>query len=235
MVIKAVFFDWFDTLAHYEPPRQELYIQALHEFGVEVSVKELMLGIQAADKYFLDENARSPVEKREPQEQAEVYMHYQSMVLTKAGVKAERELLLKLMKKMQQLFQGLNFVLFDDVLSTLDTLKARRLILGLLTNASKNMLAFQSKLGLEPYLNFVITSREVGADKPEPPIFLAALERAGVRAPEAIYVGDHYQTDVIGAKGVGIKPVLLDRYNLYPEVSDCPRIRNLTGLAQLIR
>ncbi len=234
-MIKAVFFDWFDTLAHYEPPRQQLYSQALREFGIEVPSRELTFGIQAADKYFLEESARSPVEQRNKQEQAEVYLQYQSVVLTKAGVKAERELLLKLMKRMQQQFQGISLVIFDDVLPTLKTLKEKRLTLGLLTNASKNIISLQSKLGLEPYLNFVITSREVGADKPEPPIFLAALERANVKASEAIHVGDHYNVDVMGAKGVGIKPILLDRYNLYPEVNDCPRIRNLTELAQYVK
>jgi len=74
----------------------------------------------------------------------------------------------------------------------------------------------------------------VGADKPEPAIFLAALERAGVNAAEAVHVGDQYKLDVVGARGVGINPILIDRYDLYPEVSDCPRIRSLTELAQYL-
>ena len=75
-----------------------------------------------------------------------------------------------------------------------------------------------------------LPAQEVGADKPEPPIFLAALERARVNAQEAIYVGDQYQRDVVGARGVGITPVLIDRHDLVSEVSDCPRIH---GLAEL--
>ncbi|MEK0338355.1 MAG: HAD-IA family hydrolase, partial [Nitrosopumilus sp.] len=75
---------------------------------------------------------------------------------------------------------------------------------------------------------------EVGTDKPEPPIFLAALQRAGVNASEAVHVGDQYKLDVIGARGVGITPVLIDRYDLYPEVSDCPRIHRLTELAEYL-
>jgi putative hydrolase of the HAD superfamily len=76
----------------------------------------------------------------------------------------------------------------------------------------------------------MVTSREVGANKPEPAIFLAALERAGVSAPEAVYVGDQYQTDVLGARGVGIKPILIDRFDLESEASDCPRIHSLMEL-----
>ncbi len=233
-MIKAVFFDWFNTLVHYEPPRQELYTRILQELGISVTLKKLMLGIQSADKYFLEENARLAVAQRNPQEQAEVHIRYQNIVLTGAGIKAERELSLKLMKRMMQLFQGLKMVIFDDVIPTLKNLKERGLTTGLLTNASKNVLALQSELGLEPYLNFVITSKEAGADKPEPPIFLAALERAGVKASESVHVGDHYNVDVTGARGVGIQPILLDRYNLCPEVSDCPRIHSLTELVQYI-
>ncbi|GAI20722.1 unnamed protein product, partial [marine sediment metagenome] len=86
--------------------------------------------------------------------------------------------------------------------------------------------------GLEPYLDFVVTSKEAGADKPSPPIFLAALGKAGVNASEAVHVGDQYKFDVIGARGIGISPILIDRYDIYPEVSDCPRIHSLTELAQ---
>ena len=61
-----------------------------------------------------------------------------------------------------------------------------------------------------------------------------ALERAGVRASEAVYVGDQYETDVVGARGGGINPVLIDRYDLLTKVSDCPRIHSLTELLNTI-
>ncbi|MFC2016812.1 HAD family hydrolase [Chloroflexota bacterium] len=234
-MIKAVFFDWFNTLAYYEPPREELQSQALHEFGIEVLPSKLLPSILAADKYFFDENARSPVGKRSPEEKAEVYTRYQNTILTEAGVKIDRGLLLKIMKRVEQLFAGIAFALFDDVLSILKTLKERKLILGLLTNLDKDMNPICCELGLEPYLDFVVTSGEVGVDKPEPPIFLAALQQAGVNASEAIHVGDQYKLDVVGARGVGIAPILIDRYDLYSEVSDCPRIHNLTELAGYLR
>ncbi len=91
------------------------------------------------------------------------------------------------------------------------------------------------KLGIEPYLDFVATSEEAGANKPEPPIFLLALERARVDAREAVYVGDQYRTDVLGARGVGIRPVLIDRSGLMPGVSDCTRIRSLTELDRCLQ
>ncbi|MBA7472628.1 (S)-2-haloacid dehalogenase 4A [subsurface metagenome] len=133
---------------------------------------------------------------------------------------------------MTEQFKSVTFALFDDVLSTLKTLKQQNFILGLLTNLDRDMVSICRELGLEPYLDFVVTAKEAGADKPSPPIFLAALDKAGVNASEAVHVGDQYKLDVIGARAIGINPILVDRYDIYPEVSDCPRIHSLTELAQ---
>ena len=190
-----------------------------------------MRGILVADQYVFEENAKSPVTERNPEEQVKVYIHYPKAILTEAGAKAPGDLPLKVMKRVMEQFKGVAFALFDDVLSTLKALKQQNFILGLLTNLAGDMVSICRQLGLEPYLDFVVTSKEAGADKP-PPIFLAVLGKAGVNASEAVHVGDQYKFDVIGARAVGINPILIDRYDIYPEVSDCPRIHSLTELAQ---
>lgn len=231
-MIKAIFFDWFNTVAHYDPPREELHSQACHEFGVEVSPDALIRGLLAADKFFFKENSNSQIGNRSQEEQAEIYYRYEVILLTEVGVKANKELILKIMDRAHKLFKGVRFALFDDVVPTMKTLKERNLILGLLTNATKDMISVYRELGLEPYIDVVVTSEEVGNDKPRPPIFLAALERAGVNASEAIHVGDQYQVDIVGARGVGISPILLDRHDFSPEVTDCPRIRTLPEVVE---
>ena len=233
-MIKAIFFDWFNTLARYEPPREELHSQVLHGFGIELSPDKLIPAVLVADRYFFEENAISPVGKRSREEQAEAYIHYTEIMLNEVGVKPSKELLLDIFKKGQRLFGALKFILFDDTLPTLKTLKERKFILGSLTNYDKDMASICHELGVDPYLDFVVTSGEVGVDKPRPPIFLKALEKANVEASEAVHVGDQYQIDVTGARGVGITPILIDRYNLYPEVTDCRRIKSLTELAQFL-
>ena len=57
-----------------------------------------------------------------------------------------------------------------------------------------------------PYLDLVVTSGEVGMEKPHPPIFHEALRRAGVEAGDAAHVGDQLSSDVDGARNVGIQP-----------------------------
>ena len=233
-MIKVVFFDWFNTLAHYEPPRHRLHSQACRESGIDISPDAIVRGVLLADEYFFEENIKSPVEKRAPEEKNEVYTRYQEMVLTEAGVKFTREQLMQVMAKVHQLFKGVGWALFDDVISTLEALKQRNLILGMLTNASKDLVSVYHQLGLEPYLDFVVTSEEAGSDKPRPPIFLMALERSGATASEVIHVGDQYRIDIVGARGVGISPVLIDRLNLHPGFTECLRIRTLAEIIEYV-
>jgi len=233
VLVKAVFLDWFNTLARFEPSRQELYGRAFKECGIELPPREIMRGILTADLYYFEENAKSPVEKRSPEEQAKVYIHYPQAILTEAGIEVSQELPLKIIKIVFQQFKGVTFVLFDDVLSTLKTLKQQNFILGLLTNM-KEVNSICRRLGLEPYLDFVASSGEIGVDKPDPRFFLAALKQAALEPQEAVHVGDQYKIDIEGARRVGITPILIDRYDLYPEVSDCPRIHSLTEVAQYL-
>jgi len=235
-LIKAVFLDWFHTLAKYEPPREELQSQALGESGIHLSPQQILPGLMLADKGYFEENAISPIRERSPEEQARIFFRYQQTILTEAKVSPPLSpaILEKVMRRLRELHQGMSFALFDDVLPSLKGLQERHLTLGLLTNLDMEMQSICRGLGLEPYLDFIVTSGEVGSDKPNPLIFLAALERAGVRAAEVVHVGDQYQIDVVGARGVGITPVLIDRYNLNPDVSDCVRIASLSELGQYL-
>jgi len=229
---KAVFFDWFNTLAQYYPPREEIHANACREVGIEVAEGKLSRGLLLADQFYVDENARSPIKQRSLQEQMEVYAQYGCIVLKEAGVEISDEMALRIMQKLAGAFSKFDFVLFDDVLPTFEGLKQRGLVLGLISNIDRDIMPSCQELGLASYLDFVVTSREVGSEKPHSPIFLAALQLAGVEASEAMYVGDHYNTDVVGARKIGMEGVLLDRYGLFKEVTDCPPIKTLAELVQ---
>ena len=229
-MIKAIFFDWFNTLAHYHPPREELESQALKELGFDVSPKSISYGLYLADKHMYEENARLPIRQRSQEEQHRLYTGFHRIILKETGIDATDDQVLNLMLRMLQLNNSLKFILFDDVSAALKVLKARGLKLGLLTNLQSEVNSMCRELGIADYLDFTVTSVEVGADKPQPPIFLKALQLAHVNAAEAIHVGDQYQNDVIGARRVGISPILLDRADYYVEITDCPRIRSLSEI-----
>jgi len=229
-LIKAVFFDWFNTLAFYDPPREVLHSQVLHKFGIDVTPSKLFPGIMAADKYFFTEVSRSSLTKRSPEEQAKAYIHYAEVMFDTTGCKVSKELLPQIIKEWPQIFKDTKFVLFDDVLTNLKNLKERQLVLGLITNAKKDAISVYDKLGLKPYLDFIVTSEEAKTDKPDPAIFQLALEKAGVVSSAAIHVGDQYDVDIVGARRAGVTPVLIDRFDLYTEIKDCIRIRALAEL-----
>ena len=231
---KAVFFDWYNTLVYYKPARHQVFSKAFQEFGIELATKDVIRGIFAADRYYLKENAKLPLKKRSPQEQFQVYLYYPKAILAEAQVEEPEGLLRKVLQTADEQMKKANFVLFDDVLSTLQSLKDSKKVLGLLTNATRSAISVHRDLGVEPYLDFIVTSEEAGADKPEPPMFLAALEHAGVEASEAVHIGDQYELDVAGARGVGITPVLIDRYDVYPEITDCHRVNHLSELYQYL-
>ena len=224
---KAIFFDWFNTLACYDPPREELHSQILREFDIDVAPLKLMPGILVADKYFFAEVSRLPMVKRTPEEQARAHMRYAEIMLNEAGKEADPGLLLQIIKQWPKVFNKTRFVLFDDVLATMETLKQRGLVLGLITNATKQAVSAYRDLGLEPYLDIVITSEEAKTDKPDPAIFKLALQKADVNSSESVFVGDQYDVDVVGARRADITPIMIDRYDLYPEITDCPRIKSL--------
>ena len=69
-----------------------------------------------------------------------------------------------------------------------------------------------------------------GVEKPDPRLFLLALERLGAAPGEAAARRGLLHVDVVGARAAGIRPVLLDEAGLYPD-ADCPRVRSLAELA----
>ena len=91
-----------------------------------------------------------------------------------------------------------------------------------------------ASLGLMEFLDFTVTSGEVGAEKPSPPIFLKALDKAGASPEESIHVGDQLTSDIEGAEGVGINPVLLDRDGNHRGYTQHPRIEGLSELPDVL-
>ena len=63
---------------------------------------------------------------------------------------------------------------------------------------------------------------------------MAALERATVAPEEAVHVGDQHRSDVLGARAVGIHPVLIDRGGWHANVNDCTKIATLDELAPVL-
>lgn len=119
---------------------------------------------------------------------------------------------------------------FPDVVPTFSAVREAGLKQGVISDWGSDLLGILTHLGLTEYLDFVVSSAVVGWAKPHPEIFLHALARAGVEPGDALYVGDFYVNDILGARSVGIHPVLIDREGTAPPV-DCSVISTLAEIA----
>lgn len=84
--------------------------------------------------------------------------------------------------------------------------------LGIVTNNSTiEQIDKLRALNIASYFDTVVISEDVGVTKPDPKIFSIALERIGALAQEAVFIGDNWTNDIIGARNVGMAAVWLDR------------------------
>jgi putative hydrolase of the HAD superfamily len=117
--------------------------------------------------------------------------------------------------------------------ATLHALGRRGYRLGAVSNSDGRVAELLEEVRLAPAFEVIIDSHHVGVEKPDPRIFEIALARFGGAAFEAIYVGDFYAVDVLGARRAGVEPVLFDPLRL-SRVTDCPVIHNLEDLHSLL-
>lgn len=121
--------------------------------------------------------------------------------------------------------------LYEEALSVLELL-AQQYTLGALTNGNADIY----KTDAAEYFDFAFLAEDIGASKPHPDMFHAALEKAGVSAREIVHVGDDPVHDVRGAQDVGIYTVWMNGRNKpWPGGSrpDC-EISNLQHLPEAI-
>ncbi|HEU4367219.1 MAG TPA: HAD family hydrolase [Methylomirabilota bacterium] len=117
--------------------------------------------------------------------------------------------------------RGLWTALEPEADAALALARASGLRTAVISNSNGTVADILGRLDLLRHLDFVIDSSEVGVEKPDPRIFQLALDRAGVGAHEAAYVGDLYSIDVLGARAAGLRAVLMDPGRCWPP-RDCP-------------
>ena len=106
--------------------------------------------------------------------------------------------------------------------------KAERPI-GIVTN---HIMSEQVKkiaaIGVEPFIDELVVSEEVGVPKPAAKVFHAALSRLGGTPDQAVMVGDSWSSDIVGATELGIRAIWLNRYD-----RPCPDARLATEICSL--
>lgn len=118
--------------------------------------------------------------------------------------------------------------LFDDALPALVFLSARYPLVAI-SNGNADL----QRVGLGQYFKAALSAREFGVAKPDPRIFHAAADAAGVRADEVLHIGDDAHLDGVGALNAGMQVAWVNRpRHPWPHAPLQPHL-TVAGLAEL--
>jgi len=190
-MIKAVFFDLDDTLYDRDALVQRLVAEQHASFEGElpgISRERFVSEVLAMDDHGDGDKAQG----------------YQRLV-------AEWQLELDLANRLCRFFWSSydqHCHLSPDTATTLRTLKAHGKRLGVITNGSTDRQRRKlAALGLSSTFDVVLISEAEGVRKPSAEIFRRALQVCEVEAGESVFVGDHPETDIEGARHAGLLPI----------------------------
>ena len=120
--------------------------------------------------------------------------------------------------------------LAQDAEKILAKLQQEGFRLGVISNRSNPFDEQLEELGIGTFFEYSLAAGTIDAWKPNPLIFQYALTKMNVKPEQAVYVGDNYFADVVGARNAGLKPILIDPVNLFPE-ANCTVIESISDLS----
>ncbi|HEY7649412.1 MAG TPA: HAD-IA family hydrolase [Methylomirabilota bacterium] len=207
MPLRAIFFDAGNTLIRMD---YAAIARALDARGVRVSPVD----VERADwraRVRLDPTLAGTGARVVSTETPDAAGRYLRFILEELGVRGEALVAdLGAWRLAYNPPVGLWNVVEPDALAALRLVRQAGLSAAVISNSNGSVRSILEDLGLAAYLDFVLDSAEVGVEKPNARIFQMALERAGLGPGQAVYVGDLYSVDVLGARAAGLPAVLLD-------------------------
>ena len=203
---RAVFLDVLGTLVELEPP----WISLRDRVPDEVSDEQLEAALRVEMAYYR-EHAQ---EGRDERSLADLRQRCAALVSEQLGFEIP----------VNELVEAIRFSAYPDVAPALSGLRDRGIRLITVSNWDCSLPRVLERCGIGGMLDGTVTSAEAGARKPEPAIFSVALELAGCEAGEALHVGDTEEEDVAGARGAGIRPLLIDREGRKGDISSLEQI-----------
>ena len=230
--VRAIIYDAGRTLVEPRPNTPELWDFLAEQLGVELAREREMPnvgfffyareGLDGMGAYDSDARARS------------FWSEYYAHALEEAGVKRPHSDLLSAGNAVYDWYQEPEqWEPYPEVGEALQRAHERGLRQGVISDWGTDLVPILHAHKITQHLDFVVASAAVGAAKPHPDIFHFALARAGLAPSDVVYVGDSYISDVLGARGVGITPMLIDREGKAPPL-DCHVVSSLLEVLELI-
>ena len=231
MSYQTIIFDLDGTLRESNPHFMDVLYKTITDMGLEVNPFDWRLTERWVHEYW----AQSPelIEDVKLYGQDQVWNRFLARLMSKVGhPHADEEEVRAFGDHMREVYQPVS-ELTPGAWEVLTALRKRELPLGVLSNRSAPFDEELDKLGIADFFDFTLAAGEVGVWKPRPEIFQAALERAGVGPEAAVYIGDNYYADILGARNADIDAILVDWRRVFTDVR-APRVERLTDILPLI-
>ena len=104
------------------------------------------------------------------------------------------------------------WTIYPETIAALTNWRRSGVTLAVLSNFDSRLYTVLKVLDLHKYFTTVTISTEVGAAKPQAEIFQAALTKHSCLPQSCWHIGDSLEDDYLGAGGVGIRAIWLNRH-----------------------
>ena len=233
--IQAVFFDVGFTLLDPYPSIPVVVRDTLERRGTPVELACLESSLPAAEAFFVRLAREEPLTWSDQQAITRIWYRY-FLELLRPCLGNDEELLAEAAGAVQRAFdEATSYAPYPDVEPALRTLHQSGMKLGVISDWGVALSVILRHFELTQYFDFTVISATARRAKPDPALYQLAVERADVAPDYALHVGDSYIRDVLGARAIGINPVLIDRAHMLSEgVPDCPLVYDLYELLDLL-
>lgn len=220
---KALFFDWDHTLWDHDLNAREVLLDLAVEYELDIEPLSYWASFEKINTGLWDQYAAGEISQAELRETRFVRFFEELRIEGPSSEFGDKYL--ERAPRKTNLMPGA-FELIQDL--------AAHYPLYILTNGFDDIQFVKIEgAGMRSFFQEIITSQQVGTKKPSPLFYEYALERAGIKAEEALMIGDHVEADVRGALNVGIPAI---HYNPFSLATDLPHeIQHLDELRGLLK
>lgn len=209
-MVRAVFFDFYDTLCTWGQPLIVRLQKIADRYGFEIDAARYAA---ARENLYAEASGSDPTTHALLETMQEIIESYYEFVKALGVQEHVEQMTWELLQSEHSLFAANAATLYEDTVPTLQHLRDTGLKLAIVSNWDTPLDPLTERLGIAHYFDIIVASHDarVRSAKPDSRIFNYTLAAIGVSAEDAVHIGDTYEADIIGAQGVGIRPILIDR------------------------
>ncbi len=234
--IRTVFFDAGFTLLRPFPSMPEICQRVSQRLDLHIHLEQIQQQVDEAEDFYF---RQSRVDRHTWASDGTIkafWVDYYTALLRPLVEEHDEPRLSQLAVAIHDEFEKhTSWEIYGDVLPTLQALRRRGYTLGIISDWGIALGPILHRLNLTQYFDCLLISAATQHAKPFPSLYELALQRANAIPDYTVHIGDSYIYDVLGARSVGMTPILLDRADkLTPHDVDCLLVHSLYELLDLL-